>query len=549
MVDFNTYWDTLVALRNPRGEPIFRRGETIEKLWELDADLDKLVRLSGYGSSQNYEKFFADSIVTFMEHGSYTLDDFLRVSELKDHSGNEIFDYSNDFWDFMEIKGKVEDAEAVAQIKDSEGKTIYRIDKSMMGRFDGFDAITDLLKVGGNVQRVQELTDILYDNGVSVFRTPRDINRFIEYGGETDYATALMEIRDHSGNQIFNEFSIGLFREHQGTIDYAVKLTNIRDTEGRTIFSNGEDVEDFHLQEREWHLGQWRYLHRDIKTAQEFVDLKDSEGKTVFRNGRDIIDLLRAKGTVDEAAQYVAIQDSNGRTYFRGDEIALLRKDKVPVDYAKLMSCQGLNAATIMYHYRMGLGEEDIDFRDSGKPKALILYPTSDPVQMVFQAFSEDDTFKFFQTVQDTYNVRIRAISSVEEMYDELDNSPEIDLLILGGHGSKTTLTFGESIPKYDVHIDKQSAVLSTDREDLGDHLRKVSPEGVIFLDSCCNGEGRETERNMANYVAENAPGRKVIAGTDVFNAGKVTVNSAFPLDLSLMACYKCTDCTYVVKR
>src|SRR3989338_6728925 len=122
--DFQTYYNTLTALRNSRGMSIIQRRETAEKLWNLDADLEGLVLLFSYRSSQGYEKFFADATVNFMEHGGYTLSDFQRVADLKDHVGNDILDSSNDFYKFMKIKGRIEDTEAVAKIRDSEGKTI-----------------------------------------------------------------------------------------------------------------------------------------------------------------------------------------------------------------------------------------------------------------------------------------------------------------------------------------------------------------------------------------------------------------------------------------
>jgi hypothetical protein len=534
-MDYNIFAHRLCELVDPKGYFIIEREETLQKLWSERANLDDLVTLFSYGHEQGCGRFFAEAVAYFLENG-YTTQDLVRVAALTDYRGKPILDHSNDFWDFVPINGDIEEAIAVAAIRDSEGKTVFRNERSV--GYGGFEGITDLFKVGGSVEKVQELVDIIGDDGKSVFRTPRDIIRFIENKGTKTYSNELVNLKDHGGKQIFNEFDIGLYRKYNGTISQANELTSLRSTLGQTVFSKGKNVVDFH---------DGKY---GVNAAQEFISLLDSEGNTIFRDGGDLVSFLRAGGTIDEAKDYVDIVDDECNTYFNGYEIALLRKNQISAKSAASLTKKGLNAETIIYHSKLGLTGDDITFDNSGKPRALILYPTGNPPDFIgVQAFSEDDTYEFFGRIFHVYDVRLRAISTVDEMYQEIEQNSDVNLLILGGHGTRRSLTFGENKPKYGIAMDEEASKLTVDTKGLEACLGDLPNDAIIFLDSCCNGKGRKDEINLANYVAECAPGRKIISGTETFNAGKITINKIFPLDLSIMACYTFQDCTYVTKR
>ena len=419
------------------------------------------------------------------------------------------------------------------------------------------------MKNGNTARQVQELAEIL-DNGKSFFRTPRDIIRFLESNGTIEYAKEIIKLKDHEGKTVFNEFDLSIYKEEKGTISYARELCSFKDSLGQTVFSDGELVrrfyyatcqtkKDFKKKEEIAEDITHRIIARSIRKAKAYITLKDNNGNTVFRDGQDIVSFIREKGSIIKAKKYIQITWEDGRTYFNGRDIALLQQHKVPVQYAECLAKKGLNAQTIMYYYNVKVEPQEnaqaTDFQNNGKPKALIIYPTDDPVQIVFQVFSEKDTFKFFKKIIGRYDTKIRAVSTVHEMYAELDSTPQLNLLILGGHGSKTTLTFGDSKPKYEINIDEKQAALSVEHSDLGEHLDCLSKDAVIFLDSCLNGEGREQALNLANYFASKAPGRRVIAGTDVFSADKIKVNCLFPLDLRILLCHTYKDCTYTAKE
>ena len=552
-IDFETYKNSLIALKNVHNMNLFGSYEQpyIKKLWDMKADLNQLLQTFKTVDNNGYNTFSPLSVYNCLKDNNYNVSDFLQISKLTDHNNNKILDARSDLYKLIETRIKIQDIKEIARIKDSEGKTIYRLETQEIYGFGGFDSIVELLSIGGTEKIVTGLANILDVNNVSIFRTPMGINQFVEVGGTVDYANDLNQITDNNNNQIFDEYSIYFFKKIDGTIDYAKKLTSLKDTYGSTIFSEGEDVYEFCELDAYFDANdkKHKYYHRDIRIAEEFVNLRDSTGQTVFRDGKDINVFLKENGDIKQAKEYISILNKEGKTYFRGDEISLLKENNIPIDYIKSLTEHELNAQTIVYYYNLKLTNQDIDFKNSDKPKALLLYPTSNPPDFLgFKAFSDDDSYQFLSKIYNRYNTKFRAISTVEEMYRELDDAPELNLLILGGHGSQETLTFGKSNEKYGVVIDKKSGGLSTQDNEFGEHTKRLSPDGVVFLDSCLNGQGGGREMNLANFVAQNIPGRKVISSTEPFNAGKITIKNIYPLDLSIVACYIHTDSTYCVK-
>ena len=68
----------------------------------------------------------------------------------------------------------------------------------------------------------------------------------------------------------------------------------------------------------------------------------------------------------------------------------------------------------------------------------------------------------------------------------------------------------------------------------MGKYLSLLNPEAVIFLNSCSNAEGGKGAKNLANFVAEMALGRKVIASEKDFQISGVKVEGMYPLNLSI---------------
>lgn len=536
------YISQITSLRNPQGDHICSR-EQVQTLLNLGADPESLLKLFRYEDDQGTEKFFADSVAFFIRDGRYSVRDLLGVGALVDHLGNPILRSSNEFWDFAKIEGSIGSAQAIGQIYDSEGFTVYRHDR-LIG-FNGFESITYVLKHGGTPEAIQQLVDLRNDDDISVFRTPRDINRFIESEGTLKYAQAMLDLRDHEHRHIFNEFTIALFKEYSGRIAYAQRLAALHDTEGQVIFSNGEDIVNFLDKERSW--SRKKKVQRPIEIAEKVIGITDNEGKTVFRDGSNVVSVLRATDdNIDDIYPFVQITDSKENTYFNGEEIALLMEHKVPVEYASALAKQGLNPATIMYYFKMELSEDQTDFSDSGKPKSLIIYPTDDSEDILGQAFRDEDTFTMLKKLAGTYDVKLRAVSSVEEMIKEIDEIDDAHFLIFAGHGTPRSITYGKPSSKYGRNTGSHK--FTTDHIQIKDHLARLCSLEYIWSDSCLTGQGGEEAENMVNFLAECAPGVMVAGPTAVTNARLTEIGDTYPPNLRFKEIYSYKDCTYTHK-
>lgn len=537
---FAEYSATLQSLRNPRGASIIWTPETITELWGLNADLGDLLKLFSYEDDQGTEKFFSQAISHFMKAGGYTPRDWLKIADLVDHEGKPILQSSNDLWDFVEVKGSIADAIDLSRIHDSEGLTVYRYDTRLWGGFDGMDAIADTLKTGATALDVQPLVDTLSDRGVSVFRSPRDINRFLENKGTLRYAETLLGLRDDNGQQLFDEFSLGLIKEREGTIEYVKEVADLSDTKGRKIFSSGEDIVDLRKFDT-------REKARSLTLAKEVIDLKDAIGNTVFRDGGDIVSVLRkTKFQSQEVVPYLQITNQNGDMYFNGRDIVRLLEHDVPIEYIAKCAQKGLNAATIMYYFKAGFDPDQTDFTGNNKPKLLALFPSDDPGDLIgAKAFSDPYTFQLLKNYTAAYDLKVRAISSVVDLYNELDQVDDIYFLILGGHGGQKSIRFGASDIKYGIEIDENIASLTPTHRPLSEHLSRLTSLRYILLDACLTGKGRKDADNMVNFIAESAPGVTVIGPTEGTNSRLTTVEKLFPPKIKLSAVYTLQDCTY----
>lgn len=541
-VSWEAYSSTLQGLRNPKGHQICRLKDA-QEFKKLEVNLEDLVKLFRYEDVQGNERFFSEAVITFLKSG-YSIRDLLKVAELVDSKGASILDSSNQFWDFMEVHGKVKDAEEFVQIQDSEGLTIFRNDDKIIGNFNGFESIASVIKTKATVESVRTLVDIKNDEGVSAFRTPRDIVRFLENGGNLNYARQLLSLRDNENNQIFNEFSIALFKEHEGTTEQASELTSLRTEDGLTIFSNGKDVDEF-FDNSVW-VGKHVRISRSIDIARELVSFLDQHGKTIFRNGADIVIALDATGDkVEKIRPYLSIEDSQGNTYFNGEEISLLLQHEIPAEYARKLAKKGLNGHTIMFYYHLGFKEDKIDFVNSGEPKALFIYPTYDCEYQFMQSFRDEDTFKFLSKFAAYYDIKIRAVSSVEEMLKELEKGKDAYFLSIGGHGDGKSIQLGNKNSKYKKLSENDSESLTKSDIKIKEYFARMPSLQYILLDSCLAAQGGRNGENMIDFVANCAPGVLVTGAMEPTNARLTKILQLHPPKLSLRAVYTHKACTY----
>lgn len=179
------------------------------------------------------------------------------------------------------------------------------------------------------------------------------------------------------------------------------------------------------------------------------------------------------------------------------------------------------------YQEKIPMYEETIEFKDTKKPNAVIIFPFKD----WNGAFKDRGILTFYHKIEQEYDVFVKVASTEEDMYNAIDTIPNIELLVLGGHGNINVLWFDWK--KKSEETDEKSYLSISDLE-LGDYLNELNPNAVILLYSCSNAKGGKNEINLANFVMSHANGRKVIASTKPFNSGGIEIISIYPLDIKI---------------
>jgi len=209
-----------------------------------------------------------------------------------------------------------------------------------------------------------------------------------------------------------------------------------------------------------------------------------------------------------------------------------LFQNPVPIGYVEALSrvedSKGnkvFSEPTITSLYELGLTIDEIIspiFVDTDKPNAVVIFPTSDD-SIAFAA-----TKNLLERIRGRYDTFVKVASTEQEVYSAIMTIPNVELLVLSGHGSQMTLGLGSGKhEKYKIDI--------SDSE-LGKYLQNLNPNAPIVLNSCLNAQGGYLEINLANFIMQISHGRKVIAAMDLFSPFHIRINSDYPLDLSFMA-------------
>jgi hypothetical protein len=162
-----------------------------------------------------------------------------------------------------------------------------------------------------------------------------------------------------------------------------------------------------------------------------------------------------------------------------------------------------------------------LNAEDTEKPNALVIYPTSD----YNGAFRTRDAHNFLKQIKQTYDMTLVFAKQENEVYDALENVSNIELLILGGHGSPECLSLSEVL--------SEKARIDTSDTELGNHLHNLSENASIFLYSCSNGKGKEDETNLANFISFLS-NKKVYSSIAPFSSKDINIKSLVPFDLEI---------------
>jgi hypothetical protein len=164
--------------------------------------------------------------------------------------------------------------------------------------------------------------------------------------------------------------------------------------------------------------------------------------------------------------------------------------------------------------------------RSSGDHRPLALYVVSkEDHNGAFGVTNLVDTMK-------SYRVIYREARTDEDLARILDDLPEkAALLSIGGHGTRDFLALGAADPAFGVSLDHEEQYVDAgDAAKLrGPLSRAVADGGHVVLRSCSTGEGRGTQKNLAQLIHGLVPKAFVHAPTAPTNGDvRVDTNGKF---------------------
>jgi len=164
-------------------------------------------------------------------------------------------------------------------------------------------------------------------------------------------------------------------------------------------------------------------------------------------------------------------------------------------------------------------------FTDTEKPNLLITYPVLDKEKSFFTPTARE----LIKKLSNTYDIWFVTLKSEKDLYRALKHCPEVDLLIISGHGNKEKIKLNQTVDEYN-----EIGYIDTKDKELKKYFKLLHPNATIFLNACSTGSGENIVENLANKIAGYAPGRKVIAATAPFSIGEVNILQAYPLFLEI---------------
>lgn len=310
-----------------------------------------------------------------------------------------------------------------------------------------------------------------------------------------------------------------------------IDVKNIPEFEPKTLYVGGNlsyPLGDYFVCR-----GKAVWLSHEVELGEKAEHLSELtySNREPFFTCEDIVKYIWYGGSLEYAKEMASYRDSSQHNFFYGAQLP---------QFAAL----GLKADEILH------------FRDTEKPNALIVYPTYDINSDGYEgAFSTPEALKLFEHIRERYDVKIVVASVEEEVYSGLASGPIFDLGMFSGHGSSDSLRLGMTGPPRvsnpATHSGRgtlEGLTIDTEDFELASFFHNFSKDAVIFLNSCSTAEGGKDFSNLANHVAQFAPGRKVIASKVPFSGSdvKIDLEKIYPLDLRIVV--DGIDQTYVAK-
>lgn len=382
------------------------------------------------------------------------------------------------------------------------------------------------IDIGGTYDYAKSLADIRNKDSTSVFAA-NDMLDLRRRGIDIDYVKGLMSIRDKENSPIFSSLTIQWLWGKKGSVEYAKELASIRDKENKQIFHGGS-------------IAMLQQFNGTVEYAKAFASIKNAEGNPLF-NGWEIVELKKHSCTYEDAVTLLSLNKKRYNQFFTKEHLLKFKKADGTVPYAKELAALGFSAKSICNFQQIGISvTEAVIFNDTEKPNAVIILPISDKVG----AFETEGSMKLFKAIKNNYDLWARVVSTEQEAYKAIDSIPNIETLVLAGHGTETTLSLGGG-GLFEKGMKGERYKIDLTDNEFAKHLKKLDKDAVIFLFSCSNGQGGENAGNLANFITKLSAGRQVISSVTLLNGGEIVVDSIYPFDLRIVDSESGKDITY----
>lgn len=185
------------------------------------------------------------------------------------------------------------------------------------------------------------------------------------------------------------------------------------------------------------------------------------------------------------------------------------------------------------------LPEESFLFTDTEKPNALVIYPGVDPSGAFY-----DIPQPHLHGIRSTYDTSFTIAYTEQDVYRAIRHAPDIELLIIGGHGARNAIALGAEDPTLYSQALESGILIGFDEEHYIDRndaemkavLSQLHPLARTFLLSCATAEGGEDADNLANKVKSWAgEDRIVFASTKSFHPQDIRVASYYPFETEIL--------------
>ncbi|MBI4447453.1 DUF4347 domain-containing protein [Candidatus Woesearchaeota archaeon] len=411
------------------------------------------------------------------------------------------------------LGGTPEYASELLKLKDKRGDSV---------RFNS-NLILQYKEVSGTVEYAKDLVQLTDRLGHSFFDGD-DIYQFHKVGGTVEYAKMLLELKDKSSWPIFgNGSTIATFKKLGGTVEEAKQFLKIKDTKGNSVFWG-------------WCIVKFKEVGGTVEEAEDLALIKDKVGDPLIY-GCEMADLKIEGISYEDIKEYSSIKDKNGNLMFDVNDFIAFKEGTLNFEYAKELADLDFNSASIRMFQKIGLEIKEVtNFEDSAKPNAVIILPSND----WNNAFANDPSIAFYKDLLKNYDTWVRVAETDQEVYQSLQTIPNIELLILSGHGEKKALHIG--------YGNEEENYIDTSDKELKGYLKNLSKDATIFLNACSTGAGRRKADNLANFVARITKNNEVISSTKSFSQNEMKIKSIYPLKFRIIDDRTKEDQTYIAK-